>query len=247
MSRRSVSVAVLVALVTLVAVAVLAPTAGLSQTAEAIPDSVTVTAAGKVEGRPDLAVVSFGVKARDATAEATMNELSARQNGVIDALRATGLTEDQVTTGNISLREACHYDRELRRTVCEGFVARTSVRAETRDLEGVGEIIDAGVAGGASSVNNVSFDRTEENEAIKEALAQAMDLAIAKAEVLATRAGRALGRAIVIEEGGAQRPVFGTASADFGGVAARAAALPFTINPPDEITKVRIVVTFALN
>lgn len=247
MSRRSGSVAVLVALVALVAVAVLAPTAGLSQTAEAIPDSVTVTAAGKVEGRPDLAVVSFGVKARGATAEVTMNELSARQNGVIDALRATGLTEDEVTTGNISLNESCHYDRELRRTVCEGFVARTSVRAETRDLEGVGEVIDAGVAGGASSVNNVSFDRTEDNEAIKEALAQAMDLAIAKAEVLATRAGRTLGRAVVIEEGGSQRPVFGTASADFARGTVANSVVPFVINPPDQITKVRIVVTFALN
>ena len=247
MSRRSVSVAVLVAVATLTAVAILAPTAGLSQTAEAIPDTVTVTAAGKVEGRPDLAVVSFGVKARGATAEATMEELSVRQNGVIDALRSTGLTEEEVTTGNISLNESCHYDRELRRTVCEGFVARTSVRAETRDLEGVGEVIDAGVAGGASSVNNVSFDRTEENEAIKEALGQAMGLAIAKAEVLATRSGRTLGRAIVIEEGGSQRPVF----RGFDGVAPRTLAASgsagFAINPPDEITRVRIVVTFALN
>ena len=247
MSRRSVSAAVLVALAALLAVAVLAPTAGLSQTAEAIPDTVTVTAAGKVEGRPDLAVVSFGVKARGATAEATMNELSARQNGVIDALRATGLTEDQVTTGNISLHESCHYDRELRRTVCEGFVARTSVRAETEDLEGVGEVIDAGVAGGASSVNNVSFDRTEENEAIREALAQAMDLAIAKAEVLATRAGRTLGRAIVIEEGGSQRPVFSTPNAQFSAGVSGSVLPRLVINPADEITKVRIVVTFALN
>lgn len=246
MSRRRGSVAVLVALAALLAVAVLAPTAGLSQTTEATPDSVTVTAAGKVEGRPDLAVVSFGVKARGTTAEATMNELSARQNGVIDALRATGLAEDEITTGNISLNESCRYDRELRRTVCEGFVAHTSVRAETRDLEAIGEVIDAGVAGGASSVNNVSFDRTEENEAIKEALAQAMDLAIAKAQVLATRAGRTLGRAIVIEEGGAQRPVlrsFDVAASTSGTSAARG----LVINPPDQLTKVRIVVTFALN
>ena len=247
MSRRSVSVAVLIAVATLIAVAILAPTAGLSQTAEAIPDTVTVTAAGKVEGRPDLAVVGFGVKARGATAEATMNELSARQNGVIDSLRATGLTEEQVTTGNISLNESCHYDRELRRTVCEGFVARTSVRAETDDLNAVGGVIDAGVAGGANSVNNVSFQRTERNEAIKEALAQAMDLAIAKAEVLATRAGRTLGRAIVIEEGGSQRPVFSTPSADFSAGVAGSVLPRLVINPADEITRVRIVVTFALN
>ena len=231
----------------LVAAAILAPSPGLGQTSEAAIDTVTVTAAGKVEGRPDLATVSFGIRHKDATASGAMDGLSARQNAVIDALRATGLTEEQVTTGNISLDEACHYNRSLRRTVCEGFVARTSVRAETTDFDAVGDIIDAGVDAGATSVNDVSFERTENNEAIKEALDEAMGLAIAKAEVLATSSGRTLGRAMVIEEGGAQRPVFSTSDALGAPAAGRSSAMGFVINPPDQITKVRIVVTFALN
>jgi uncharacterized protein YggE len=239
---------VLSGLVLLTLGAILLPTVGLTQTDATPLDTVTVTAAGKVEGRPDLAAVSFGISAKADTATAAMNELSSRQNGVIDALRATGLTNEQVTTGNISLGPACHYDRSLRRTVCEGFVGRTSVRAETTDLDAVGEIIDAGVAGGATAVNDVSFERTEDNEAIKEALAQAMDLATTKAGVLATRAGRQLGRAIVIEEGGAQRPVFNTGGADFTSAGTASAAYGrIVINPSDRITKVKIVVTFALN
>lgn len=246
MSGRTVSLAAVVGVIVLTLAAILAPTAGLTQTDTTPQDTVTVTAAGKVEGRPDLAAVSFGIRGKAATAKGAMDELSARQNEVIDALRATGLTEEQVTTGNISLGPACHYDRSLRRTVCQGFVARTSVRAETDDLDAVGEIIDAGVAAGANSVNDVSFERTSDSEAIKEALAQAMDLALAKAEVLATRAGRQLGRALVIEEGGAERPVFSAAGMDFAngrGVAAGG----IVINPADKITKVRIVVTFALS
>jgi len=246
MARHRVSIAVAVALMALVAAAILAPSPGLGQTGEAAIDTVTVTAAGKVEGRPDLASVSFGIRQKDATASGTMDALSARQTAVIDALRATGLSQEQITTGNISLDEACHYDRSLRRTVCEGFVARTSVRAETTDFDAVGGIIDAGVDAGATSVNDVSFERTEDNEAIKEALDEAMGLAIAKAEVLATSSGRTLGRAMIIEEGGAQRPVFSTSDA-LGAPAARGSAAGFVINPPDQITKVRIVVTFALN
>jgi uncharacterized protein YggE len=237
----------MVAVAVLTLVAILAPTSGLTQTDATPQDTVTVTAAGRVEGRPDLAAISFGIRGRAATASAAMNELSAEQNAVIDALRTrAGLPEEQVTTGNVALGRACHYDGNLRRTVCEGFVARTSVRAETDDLDVVGDIIDIGVDAGASSINDVSFERTSEDDAIRQALAQAMALAKSKAETLATGAGRQLGRALVIEEGGSQRPVFSTANAVYGSVAAAPNAR-LVINPADQITKVRIIVTFALN
>lgn len=246
MSRRTVSLAAVAGVTMLTLAAILVPTAGLTQTDATPQDTVTVTAAGNVEGRPDLASISFGIRGRADTAKAAMDELSARQNRVIDALRDTGLTEEQVTTGNLSLGPACHYDRDLERTVCQGYVARTSVRAETTDLDAVGEIIDAGVVAGASSVNDVSFERTSEDDAIEEALAQAMALAKAKAEVLATGAGRQLGRAIVIEEGGAQRPVFSSGDAAYG-ITASAGRTSISFNPADKITRVKIVVTFALS
>lgn len=233
--------------VALVAAAVLVPTAGISQTTEPTIDTVTVTAGGKVEGRPDIAVVSLGIRVRDATAQGAMDELARRQEAVIRGIRNLGLQQDGVTTGNIGLQEACRYDRDLDRVVCSGFVARTTVRAETTDFDLVAPIIDAGIDGGATSVNNVSFERSERNDAIQQALAEAMDLARAKAEVLATRSGRQLGRAMIIEEGGSRRPEITTADAAFGTTAARGAAPNFVINPPDQITRVRIVVTFALN
>jgi uncharacterized protein YggE len=235
------------AIAALTLVAIIAPTAGLTQTDATPQDTVTVTAAGKVEGRPDLAAISFGIAGKADSASAAMDELTAEQNSVIEALRSeAGLAEDQVTTGNVSLGRACHYDRSLDRTVCQGYRAHTSVRAETDDLDVVGDIIDIGVDAGASSVNDVSFERTSEDDAIKEALAQAMDLATAKAETLATGAGRQLGRALVIEEGGAQRPVFSTSDVAFG-TASGGSSASLVINPADHITKVRIVVTFALN
>lgn len=243
MSKRLVTAIAVVA--TAVVVAALMSSPAVTQTEPAPQDTVTVTAAGKVEGRPDLAAVSFGISARADSAQGAMNELSVEQNAVIDALLALGLPEEDVTTQNVSLQRDCHYDRSLDRTVCEGYVARTGVRAETRDLEQIGEIIDTGVGAGATSVRGISFERTEQNEAIREALAQAMDLAKMKAEVLATGAGRELGRAVVIEEGGARRPTFTTDTQGFA--SGGGSVLPnIVINPADEITKVKIVVTFAL-
>ena len=246
MAERRVSVAGITIAAGLVVAALVLPGIGTAQTTTAERDTVTVTAIGKVEGRPDLAAVHFGIRGVAATAQGAMETLARRQNAVIDALEdGLGLGDEAVRTGNISVRRNCRYDRRLERTVCNGYAARTSVRAETRDLDQVGAIIDAGIAAGASSLNGVNFERTENDQAIQEALAQAMDLARAKAEALATSAGRTLGRVMVIQEGGAQRPIFdgqaafnALGTADVSGI---------TIDPSNDITRVVIVVTYALD
>ncbi len=246
MVRQRLGAAAAVVVLGLVVAAVMVPGIGTAQTSTAERDTVTVTAVGKVEGRPDLAVVHLAIAATAASAQGAMDELARRQNAVIDALEnGVGLRDEQVRTGNITLRRNCRYDPGLERRICEGYLARTSVRAETNDLDQVGTIIDAAIRAGANALNGVSFERTENDEALREALAQAVELARAKAETLATSAGRNLGRVMVIEEGGARRPVFGGAEAF--GRALNATAADLDIDPPDDITRVVIVVTYALD
>jgi uncharacterized protein YggE len=174
-----------------------------------------------------------------------MDELARRQNAVINALEnGLGLADEQVRTGDVTLRRNCRYDRNTRRQVCSGYRAATTITAETNDLDQVGAIIDAALRAGANALNGVSFERTQDDEALKEALAQATELARSKAETLASSSGRDLGRVMVIEEGGAQRPIF---SGDFGDAGRASLAGEVSFDPPDEITRVILVVTYALN
>jgi uncharacterized protein YggE len=228
----------------LVVAAVIAPSPSTAQT-ETTQDTVTVSAVGKVEGRPDLAAVNFGIGAVAPTGSGAIDELARRQDAVIDALEnGLGLGDDAVRTGNISVRRNCRYDRNLKRTVCNGYRARTSVRAETRSLDQVGDIIDAGIAAGANTLEGVSFERTENDEALREALTQAMELARSKGETLAAASERSLGRVLVIEEGGAQRPIFSAGNFDSArGVAAGS----IEVDPRNDVTSVIVVVTYALN
>jgi len=229
----------------LVVAAVIAPSPSTAQT-ETTQDTVTVTAVGKVEGRPDLAAVNFGIGAVAPTGSGAIDELARRQDAVIDALEnGLGLADEDVRTGNISVRRNCRYDRNLERTVCNGYRARTTVRAETRSLDQVGEIIDAGIDAGASTLEGVSFERTENDEALREALTQAMELARSKGETLAAAGERSLGRVLVIEEGGAQRPIFSAGSFDSAGSESVAASISF--DPRNDVTSVIVVVTYALN
>ena len=246
--KRGTALPVVAVVVALVAGAMIVPGTSSAQTETTTQDTVTVSAVGTVEGRPDLAAVNFGIRAVASTGSGAIDELARRQDAVIDALeQGLGLADDDVRTGNISVRRNCRYDRELERTVCNGYQARTSVRSETRSLDQVGAIIDAGIEAGASSLEGVSFERTENDEAIRDALTQAMELARAKGQALAAAEERNLGRVMVIEEGGAQRPIFGNASFDRVASGSGEAAGYVDIDPRDDITRVVIAVTYALD
>jgi uncharacterized protein YggE len=243
--RRRLTIAAITAL-GLLTLAALLPVPGIGQTDTPFSETVTVTAAAEVEIAPDLAAVVFGVSARSDSAAAAMDEMARKQNQVFDALLTFGLTEDEVTTGDVSLSRKFVYDRQLDRRIFVGYVAKSTIRAETANVEQIGEIIDVGVDAGADSVRGIDFEATDQNAAIQEALAEAMDLAKLKAQVLAERAGRTLGRALVIEEGGAQTPRHLAPEPNFAAAAGGIADFTVRISPPDEITRVRIIVTFAL-
>lgn len=72
-----------------------------------------------------------------------------------------------------------------------------------------------------------------------------MGLARSKGEALAAAEQRTLGRVMVIEEGGAQRPIFSNGSFDVAAGASSASGIQ--IDPRDDITRVVIVVTYALD
>ncbi|MFN2526006.1 MAG: SIMPL domain-containing protein [Actinomycetota bacterium] len=239
--KRMALSALLLGAVALIGAALLGPTLAVGQTdAAGFAETVTVGAAGRVEGRPDLAKVIFGIHAEDPSAAAAMDKLADKTQRVFDALRGAGLNNEQIETLDVSLNR--QFERRDGRSVFVGYAASTGVQARTRDLDRVGELIDVGVEAGADSIRHVSFERTNENEALLQALRQAMELARTKAEALATTAGRQLGRALVINEAGQRQPQPLAVAAPFA--AAGGTTLP--INPPTQATVVRIVVTFAL-
>lgn len=218
-------------------------------------DTVTVEARREVDVEPDLGTVSFGVRATGDTAEAATDRLAARARRVIDALEGAGFTDDEIDTVNINLDRRCirfcfnRNDDTPDRIF--GYVGSAGVRLETAQLDRIGEVIDIGVAAGASSIRNVSFDVSDKTAAVNEALRQAMLVAQDKARTLAETGGRTLGRAIVIVEGNSFPPRAFTVSPDAAFAAGRISGSgggtdPFPIEPPTLSASARVQVTFEL-
>ena len=209
-------------------------------------NQVGVAAGGSVELDPDVAYVTFGVAARRDSASEALDVVAAESEAVIRALRDSGIAAEDITTPDIGLRKA--YRREGRRRVFVGYRASMSIRVETTDVNSVGDVIDAGVDGGASTVRNVTFDVQDKRAAVALALQEAMNFAEAKAQALVEAAGRTLGQVVVIQEGDSRPPraISYQDVYDSGGDESTAAAGSIQLQPGKLTASAHIYVVFEM-
>jgi uncharacterized protein YggE len=248
----------LMALVLVLTGTLLGPIPGSAQESST-QDTVTVAASRSVDIEPDIGTIIFGVRSKGSTAESAIDKLSDRTRAVLDALRADGFTDEELSTESVTLDRRCI--KNCRRTKGEdgpkpvtGYVASAAVRLETKRLEELGAAIDTGVSAGASSIRRVSFDLEDKTAAVEEALRQAMQQATRKAQVLAEAGDRQLGTALVITEGRTVAPRSFAVTADYLNASSAgtvggsgSTSNPFPIEPPTLEASARVQVTFRLN
>ena len=222
----------------------LAEQSGLSQVPgnQPRPAEIMTTGRGEASMAPDRATVMVSVETRAPSAAAAASANSARMKSVLEALRAAGLAAADVTTSGYSVGQDPRSFRVAPAPPVPGiaalpveFLARNTVRAVVRRIDDVGKVIDAALAGGATSVASVQMMAPNTDEARRSALAQAVAQAQRDAETLARAAGGTLGRLISMSSTptgpiGAYRGDF-TSEILFSDAAA--AAYPTMINPRD--------------
>jgi uncharacterized protein YggE len=87
-----------------------------------------------------------------------------------------------------------------------GYQVSNVVQVRTRDVAGLGRIVDAAVAAGANVVRNVHFTIDDPARAEAEARARAMKDAAARAQQVAAAAGVKVGRLLAVTESSPFRP-----------------------------------------
>jgi len=105
-----------------------------------------------------------------------------------DARRTTGIRLEQ------------EYDMANGRRTPKDFVARNSLELRVDDIARAGEVADAAVQAGATSIDGIRFDLKDRAAVEREALRLAVADARARAEAAATGAGRTIDRILKIEE-----------------------------------------------
>ena len=170
-------------------------------------ESIAVSGEGTVSAPPDTAVVVVGVSLlRDTVAQA-QRDAGVAMDAVLDAAREHGVDEDDISTTQFSVFPEFDFSRDNERQL-RGFRIVNRVQIKVRDIEAVGDVIDAAVSAGGDAVvvDSLSFTVDDTGAMVDQAREQAVDAARSKAEKLAELSGVELGEVISITESGGPRP-----------------------------------------
>jgi uncharacterized protein YggE len=162
-----------------------------------------VSGNGQVSARPDVAVVALGVQTEAEEAAAALSENSEKMQNLMDVLQEADVADEDIQTRMVRLqpRYEDKPDAEGQHQLV-GYIASNVVEVRLRNLETVGEILDAAVQAGGNRIDSVRFEISDPGTYLDQAREAAWNDAQHKAEQLATLAGAELGEVLTINESG---------------------------------------------
>ena len=188
-----------------VAAPVLALVLGLGAAAVSAQDvpapmtpSIVTTGEAVVRRAPDQAFVTVSVESRARNPRDAQRQNTEAMTAVQQRIAAAGVPKDAVRTLGYNIQQ--EFDYIEGRRVARGYLARNAVEVRVEAVDRTGEILDAAVQAGATSVASVRFDLKDRAAAEREALRLAVVDARARADAAAAGAGRAVDRVLRIDD-----------------------------------------------
>ncbi|WP_254444635.1 SIMPL domain-containing protein [Ruegeria arenilitoris] len=163
---------------------------------------IIVNGTGTVLAAPDMATITLGVTNQDEQAANAMAATSAAVTQILNRLEEMGLEARDIQTRDLSLNPVWsgRNGQSGERPEITGFTASNRVVIRVRDLDGLGEIMDAVIKDGANDFGGLSFSIQEPKPMEADARAKAVSDATAKANQLAQAAGVTLGSVVSISD-----------------------------------------------
>lgn len=164
-------------------------------------ETVTVQGEGLVYMDADQATFYVGVRETGDDVMYVQNAVNERIAGIIDTFTKLGIEKKNMSTNSINIYPQYDYSSVGEKIV--GYTAYNSICVLTKEIDKVGEYIDAAFAAGANTLDSVNFSASDTTEASKQALQLAVKSAKDKAEVLAAAAGMEIaGIQEIVEQSG---------------------------------------------
>jgi uncharacterized protein YggE len=215
MLKRTVLIAVAVALLVPVGLAGIwlwgqATTPAVAQTSEATSNynpaqTIAVVGQGSAQVEPDIARVSIGVETSAEMIAEAVEENDAKMESILAALVKAGIAEKDIQTTNFSI-QLDRYPEPMPRAESATaepkplYRVSNMVNVTIRDLNTVGEVLDAVVEAGANNIWGVTFSLDDPESAEADARAEAIANALARAQALAELSGVELGPVMSVSE-----------------------------------------------
>lgn len=184
---------------------------------EDVPPSITVSGEGEMKVTPNIAEMSFSVRAQDKSADAAQASTTARINDIIAMLKSNGVEDKDIKTVSFDLYE--HYP-DWAYPICEapymegemmsegmgyegcapteykpdGFESSQTISIKIRDLSKAGMIASEVAKKGATGITNLSFTVDDKKSGKETAREMAIVDARERADKIAMQFGKKVKR-----------------------------------------------------
>jgi len=166
---------------------------------------ITVVGQGSVRVKPDLAQVSIGVNTSAESISQAVTDNETKMTAILAALEKAGVAEKDIQTMNYSIQldnsqgpiPAAGSSTEPTKPT---YTVSNMVNVTVRNLDSVGDVLDAAIAAGANNIWGISFSVSDSTTAQSDARAKAIDDAKARAQALADLNGVKLGPVMSVSE-----------------------------------------------
>ena len=205
--------------------------------------TITVSGIGTVNLTPDIARINIGVNSENKEIAAAVNANSTAVKKLKDVLIKAGVDEKDIQTTNFSVYQNQKYDTSGQPTE-KTYSVDNSLSVIVRDLEKLSEVLQSAVASGANNIYGIQFDVADSSKA----MAEARDLALAKAEKQAGETAQVmkvklgLVHSVTINNDNYFMPMYG----GLGGGGAQAAAPNIPISAGQLTITVNAVVSYQI-
>ena len=168
----------------------------------AAPQASVIVTQGEavVKRAPDRAWLTVAAETRDPRAAEARTRNAEAMTAVQAALKGAGVQADALRTTGFAVSP--EFDWNNGRSILRGYVVRNQIEVRVDNLERLSDVIDAVNApkNVAISIHGPRFDLKDESAARHQALAAAVDDALARAKALAAAAKRTIGAVVRIDE-----------------------------------------------
>ena len=164
---------------------------GQAPTLTALPNTVFVSAEGKFETAPDVALIQFNISAQADSAKDAYDKAARQAEATRQVLRANGIDPKAAEIGFFSVNP--QYDWKNPKHKVVGYQVTTSVNLKLRDFSKIGPVTQQLADASVSESQSLSYTLDSTDDAKAKAVADAYRRARASGQSLATASGRALG------------------------------------------------------
>jgi uncharacterized protein len=167
------------------------------------PQGFWVSGTGKITVTPDLATISLGIQSMEKNVADARTKAADGMDNLMQSLKDSGIAEKDVQTGYFNIDQKTQYNNYSQTYTILGYEVTNYVTVKVRNIDSVGDVIDAAVQAGGDLVriNNLYFSVEDPSKYYTEVREKAVADAADKAEQYAKLMNAGLGNPTFVTEG----------------------------------------------